>query len=83
MSYLSELDAYAKRHGRTVRLAIHPGDAVAHKERPTRLSELAVYDGHGKDAQEVEAVYLQPGHTLDDAAGFLLELVKRTPTPED
>lgn len=79
---LAELDAYSKRHGRSVRLAIAPGQALAHKDRPTRLSELAVYDGPGKDAKEIEAVYMRPGHTLDDAAGFLLELVKRIPTED-
>ena len=83
-AHLRELDAYAKRHGLTLRLAIEPGGPAAHNpDRPTRLSELALYEGAGKDAEEVEAVYLRPTHTLDDAAGFLLELVKRTPTPED
>ena len=84
-SRLRELDAFARKYGFSVRLGIAPGGlgSSAQKERPTRLAELAIYDGHGRDAEEIEAVYLQKGHTLDDAAGFLLELVKRTPAQED
>ena len=83
-SRLRELDAFARKYGFSVRLGIAPGGPVAAgKDRPTRLAELSIYDGAGKDADEIEAVYLQKGHTLDDAAGFLLELVKRTPASED
>ena len=75
---LAELTAYARRHHLSVRLAIEPGDA----DKPTRLSELTVCDGHDRNAEEIEGIYLRPSHSLDYSAKRLLELVKHT-TVED
>ena len=86
---LAELSAYARRHHLSVRLAIAPGGpAAGNHDRPTRLSELGVFDGPSKDAEEIEGLYLRPGQTLDLAAHQLLKLTKReierrTTTAED
>lgn len=83
---LAELDAYAKRHGHSVRLSISPGGPVARSDRPTCLAYLALYDKPGRDAEEIDGVFIPAKsnpYVLDEAASLLLELVQRTPTPED
>ena len=83
---LAELDAYAKRHGQSVRLSISPGGPVANRDRPTCLAYLALYDKPGKDAEEIDGVFIPKKanpYVLDEAASLLLEIVQRTPTPED
>lgn len=84
---LAELDAYAKRHGQSVRLSISPSRPVAgNEERPTCLAYLALYDKPGKDAEEIDGVFIPAKsnpYVLDEAASLLLEIVQRTPTPED
>jgi hypothetical protein len=78
---LRELDAYAKARDLSVRLSISP--AVAEKNKPTRLAYLALYDKRGAEGEELEGVFVAPKKPLDEAAALLLELVTRTPTPED
>ena len=84
-SRLRELDAFARKYGFSVRLGIAPGGWARPPRRngPPGSPNCPSTTAPASDAEEIEAVYLQKGHTLDDAAGFLLELVKRTPAQED
>lgn len=82
---LAELDAHAKSRGWSLRMGIEPQGPVAHRDPPTRIAWVAVYDKPGKEGEELETVFIpkKKRTSMDDAAALLLELVQRIPTPED
>lgn len=69
-----ELCAKARAHGWHVHLRSVPGGPALITDKPTRIAAMYVTD---QDDLELGFVYINPNHTLDEAAALLNEELEK------